>query len=142
MCPAITAGPMAPGRGLRVYQPATGGDDGTCRARVAVPPRSIRLVRTPMAGMISVTGRGIFPSFCDLGRAAIGPIGIGSVPALANWAATGCRFDARPTVPAPATITPVASANAATRFLDSVVMPTVGEAGADRGRRRPRRATL
>src|SRR5262249_60706536 len=86
-------------------------------------------------------GRGTFPSACDLERAALGPSGIGSEPALASWAATGCRFDARPTVPAPATTTPVASANAARCFLDSVVMPAVGEAGADRGRRRPRRAS-
>src|SRR6516165_4293865 len=141
MCPAITAGPMAPGRGLRTYQPATAVDDGTCRAPVAVTPRSITLDRTPMEGMISVTGCGTFPSSCDLGRAAIGPIGTGSEPALANWTATGCRFNARPTVPALAMITPVASANAAIRFLDSVVMPTVWEADADRAHRRPRRAS-
>ena len=31
MCPAITAAPVAPGRGLPVYQPATAAVDGTCR---------------------------------------------------------------------------------------------------------------
>ncbi len=53
ICPAITAGPMAPGRELPVYQPATAVDGGTASAPAAVSPRWIRLVCTPMAGIVS-----------------------------------------------------------------------------------------
>src|ERR1700742_2155811 len=56
MCPAMTADPVAPGRGLPVYQPATAVDDGTCSAPSAVSPRWTMFVCTPIDGMVSDTG--------------------------------------------------------------------------------------
>ena len=52
----MTAGPMAPGRGLPVYQPATVVEDGTCSAPPAVRPSLISRVFTPISGMVSETG--------------------------------------------------------------------------------------
>ena len=56
------AGPMAPGRGLPVYQPATVVDDGTCIAPSAVRPSVISRVWTPMIGMVSETGLATGPT--------------------------------------------------------------------------------
>src|SRR5450755_2496235 len=53
----MMAEPMAPGRGLRVYQPATVVVDGTWRPPPGATPSLIRRVRTPIAGMTSDTGR-------------------------------------------------------------------------------------
>ena len=57
MCPAMTAPPGSPGRGLPVYQPARNAVGGTCSSPDLVSPRWTSRVRTLIAGMISVTGR-------------------------------------------------------------------------------------
>lgn len=57
MCPAMIEEPMAPGRGLRVYQPATVVLTGTCRAPDDVTPSLISLVLTPIEGMIRLASR-------------------------------------------------------------------------------------
>src|ERR1700733_8405155 len=56
MCPTITAEPMAPGRALPVYEPATDVRDGTCSAPLGVSPRWTSVVLTPIAGMTRATG--------------------------------------------------------------------------------------
>src|ERR1022692_3868897 len=43
MCPTMMAEPMAPGRGLPVYQPATDVVEGTCNAPSDCRPSLIRL---------------------------------------------------------------------------------------------------
>jgi len=80
MCPAMTADPTAPGRGLPVYQPATAVDEGTCSAPAAVSPRSTRLVCTPIDGMVNATGGLTWTAPCS-GTAAIGPVGAGRTAA-------------------------------------------------------------
>jgi hypothetical protein len=77
MWPAMTADPMAPGRGLRVYQPATAVVGGTCSAPVLVRPSRTSDVLTPMAGMTSETGSATGAVPCG-GAASIGPVGTGS----------------------------------------------------------------
>ena len=57
MWPTITAAPVAPGRELPVYQPATAALAGTCSAPAGVSPRRMSPVRTPIDGMTSVAGR-------------------------------------------------------------------------------------
>src|ERR1700677_1398607 len=116
MCPAITDDPMAPGRGLPVYQPATDVVDGTCSAPAAVTPRSTRLVCTPIAGMVSATGSGTASSLPDCATAAIGPTGMGSAVAFFHWAATGGRVNASPAAPPAAATAPIATTHAAIPF--------------------------
>ena len=58
MCPAMTEEPISPGRGLPVYQPATEVLDGTWSVPCRVMPSVIRLVCTPIAGMVRDTGAG------------------------------------------------------------------------------------
>lgn len=57
MCPAMIDAPIAPGAGLPVNQPATAALGGTCSDPWLVIPRRMSLVRTPIAGMASRTGR-------------------------------------------------------------------------------------
>src|SRR6266480_953671 len=58
--------PMAPGRGLPVYQPATVVEAGTCIEPPAARPSVIRLVFTPISGMVSETGLAIWAAaHCD-----------------------------------------------------------------------------
>src|SRR5690242_8657290 len=52
----MTDEPIEPGRGLPVYQPATATEDGTCIAPPDARPSVIRLVCTPISGMVSETG--------------------------------------------------------------------------------------
>src|SRR5258708_18838181 len=56
MWPTITAAPIAPGRELPVYQPATEAVAGTCRAPDEVSPRRTSPLRTPMDGMMRPVG--------------------------------------------------------------------------------------
>src|SRR5262250_372938 len=58
MWPTITAAPIAPGRELPVYQPATEVLAGTCRAPEAVSPRRTSPLRTPIDGMMRPVGGG------------------------------------------------------------------------------------
>src|SRR2546429_9980578 len=74
------AEPMAPGRGLPVYQPATVVEDGTCIAPPAARPSVIRLVFTPISGMVSETGRATGAGSADCGGAPISPVGTGKTP--------------------------------------------------------------
>src|SRR5579863_732967 len=55
-CPAMTADPVAPGRGLPVYQPTTVVVLGTWRVPSRFRPSVVTGARTPMAGMVSSTG--------------------------------------------------------------------------------------
>src|SRR5260370_42639227 len=72
----MTDDPIAPGRGLPVYQPASDVVGGTCSMPPCVTPRSTSLVRTPMAGMIRLTGRGTSPAGeVGPGSALTGPAG-------------------------------------------------------------------
>src|SRR6266566_4928799 len=69
--------PTAPGRGLPVNQPATVVVDGTCIEPPAARPSVIRLVFTPISGMVSETGLATWAT-ADCGGATIGPVGTGS----------------------------------------------------------------
>src|SRR5437773_6568151 len=108
--------PTAPGRGLPVNQPATVVVDGTCIEPPEARPSVIRLVFTPISGMVSETGLATGAGCADCGGATIGPVGTGSA---ATPAATGrragveCRVSSRPAVPPTITTRPAAKAIAA-----------------------------
>src|SRR5580692_4188737 len=76
----------------------------------------MRLVCTPIDGMVSVTGRLTWADRC-CGAAAIGPVGAGRVGAAAYSAATGWRVSASPAAPATARIRPAASTRKSARLL-------------------------
>src|SRR6201995_6174122 len=80
--------PTAPGRGLPVNQPATVLVDGTCAAPPAARPSVIRLVFTPISGMVRDAGAATGAGSADCGGATMGPVGAGSAP---TPAATGRR---------------------------------------------------
>ncbi len=120
----MMAEPMAPGRGLPVYQPATEVVDGTWSAPPEVRPRLIKLVCTPISGMVSdtgaATGRG--PGDCrtatigPVGAGMIGPVGAGRAPipaATGRMAGVGCRVSSNPAVPPMITTRPAASVSSA-----------------------------
>src|SRR5580704_16910298 len=106
--------PMAPGRGLPVYQPATETmfKGGTSSSPSGSRPRVIRLVCTPISGMVSETGAatGLGAADCDTatigavgeGNApTIGPVGAGTAPtptATGRMAGVECRVSRRPVV--------------------------------------------
>src|SRR5712692_7092431 len=75
-CPTMMAEPMAPGRGLLVYQPATLGLAGTARALLPVRPSLLTRARTPIAGIITAIGRGTRWSAQGLGSPAARPDGM------------------------------------------------------------------
>src|SRR5450631_2528193 len=77
MCPAMTAPPGSPGRGLPVYHPATAVVPGTCKVPPEVMPRWTSLVRTPIAGMRRLTGSATVRLAAG-GGAAYVPWGIGT----------------------------------------------------------------
>src|SRR4029077_9059045 len=56
-CPAMTAEPTVPGRGLPVNQPATVVRFGTWSVPLELTPRWISLVLIPSDGMLSQVGR-------------------------------------------------------------------------------------
>src|SRR5260221_1652442 len=104
MCPAMIEDPMAPGRGLLVYQHATVVLDGTWSWLFRVRPRWISLVFTPMTGIISVTGRATW-SLAGLGTGAPLPLGMatngGGPLGVATGLPRGSRALARPQGPVP-----------------------------------------
>src|SRR5581483_10830965 len=101
MCPAMTAGPIAPGRELPVYQPATDVLAGTWSAPVAVRPRRISVVLTAIAGMSSDTGAG------SVTGSVAGTVA-GTVPVNAAGRAAGeeCLVSTSPPTPIPVTVRP------------------------------------
>src|SRR2546429_2338642 len=104
--------PTAPGLGLPVYQPATVVVDGTCIEPPRARPSVIRLVFTPISGMVSETGLAIWAA-ADCGGATIGPVGAGSADTPAATrprAGAGCRDSSRPPGPPPSTTRPAAAA--------------------------------
>src|SRR2546430_93580 len=116
MCPTMMDEPTAPGRGLPVYQPATVVETGTCIAPPAARPSVIRLVFTPISGMVSETGRATGAGSADCGGATIGPVGTGKTatpPAPGGRADVECRVSSRPAVPPTITTRPAAKAIAA-----------------------------
>src|ERR1700689_1306431 len=109
--PAMTADPIAPGRGLPVYQPATVVVRGTWRVPFGLRPRLMIGAFTPMAGMVSQTGLGVcWTADTEIGTPArpdgTAP-GDGRAASLRGadevWATT------RPAAPAPAASSPALS---------------------------------
>ena len=126
MCPTMMAEPMEPGRGLPVYQPATVVEDGTCMPPPWARPRVIRLVFTPISGMVSETGLATGAGCADCGGATIGPVGAGSAAnpaATGRMAGVGCRVSSRPAVPPTITTRPAAKAIAAGLRIGIVQIP-------------------
>src|ERR1700722_16906707 len=107
-CPAMTADPVAPGRGLPVYQPTTVVALGTWSVPFRLRPSLMIGVLTPMAGMVSQTGLGV-------GWTTDGETGPTGRPAGAGRAASRTagadvvRATTRPAVPAPAASSPALS---------------------------------
>ena len=81
--------PIAPGRGLNVYQPATAVLTGTCRAPADVTPSLIRLVLTPIDGMIRLAGLATFPLPDGFGTGARLPRGTGTNAGLPDGVDAG-----------------------------------------------------
>src|SRR5690242_17199021 len=116
MCPTMMDEPTAPGLGLPVYQPATVVEDGTCMAPPWARPSVIRLVFTPISGMVSETGLATGAGAADCGGATIGPVGAGSATApdaTGRRAGVECLVSSRPAVPPTITIRPAAETIAA-----------------------------
>src|SRR5260221_3455522 len=135
--PTMTDEPIAPGRGLPVYQPATAVVDGTWSAPPAVTPSSTSRVRTPMAGMIRLTGRATGRAAADgAGSALTGPTGAWTTGAWTTGA--WCRPSEAP--PAPWVITrptrPVAMASTPNATITGGVVASQDHAFAAR-RARP-----
>ncbi len=79
-------------------------------------PSVIRLVRTPISGMMSETGLATAACRPDSGGATIGPVGAGNAAtpfATGRRAAVECRVSSRPAVPPTITTRPAAKAIAA-----------------------------
>src|ERR1700722_11061258 len=76
----MMAGPTAPGRGLRVYQPATDVVEGTWTVPCAVRPSEISRVRTPISGMVSAAGIVTGGGSVGCGDATIGAVAPGRCP--------------------------------------------------------------
>src|SRR5579859_3643113 len=112
----MMAEPTEPGRGLPVYQPATEVEDGTWSCPLDCRPRVIRLVCTPISGMVSDTGAATGFGSADCGGATIGPVGAGRAltpAATGRMGGVECRVSSRPTVPPMITTRPAASVNSA-----------------------------
>src|ERR1700677_2399322 len=114
----MMADPMAPGRGLPVYQPATAVSviGGTCSEPSDARPSLISLVVTPISGMVSETGAATGRGAADCGGATIGPVGAGSAPtpaATGRIAGVESRVSSKPAVPAATTTRPAAKMIAA-----------------------------
>src|SRR5580692_9579880 len=142
----MTAAPVAPGRGLPVYQPATAVLAGTCSVPLELRPRCTRLVRTPMAGMVSDTGSAVRCTVVSQTGVTVRPVGAGTGLGLAGRRTSGPAerlATTTPAVPAPTASSPSPSSEAAsTRRYE----PRGRGAPADRrtprpaGRRTPRSA--
>src|SRR5580700_10213919 len=111
-CPAMTADPVAPGRGLPVYQPATVVVLGTCRVPFRLRPRLLIGALTPMAGMVSQTGLGVGWTADSETGTTVWPDGTATGDGRAASRAAGgdeVRATTRPAVPAPAASSPALS---------------------------------
>src|ERR1700721_1458960 len=111
-CPAMTADPVAPGRGLPVYQPATVVVLGTWRVPLRLRPRLMMGAFTPMAGMVSQTGLGGGGAADSEPGTPVRPDGTatGDGRAASRTAGAGeVRATTRPAVPAPAARSPALS---------------------------------
>src|ERR1700722_1986826 len=111
-CPAMTADPVAPGRGLPVYQPTTVVVLGTWSVPFRLRPRLMIGALTPMAGMVSQTGLGGGWATDSETGATVGPEGpaTGDGRAASRTAgADGVRATTRPAAPAPAASRPALS---------------------------------
>src|ERR1700729_1403548 len=108
----MTADPVAPGRGLPVYQPATVVVPGTWSVPFRLRPRLMIGALTPMAGMVSQTGFGVGWTTDSETGATVGPEGTatGDGRAASRTAgADGVRATTRPAAPAPAASRPALS---------------------------------
>ena len=86
----------------------------------------IRLVFTPISGMVSETGLATGAGCADCGGATIGPVGAGSAAtpaATGRMAGVGCRVSSRPAVPPTITTRPAAKAIAAGLRIGIVQIP-------------------
>src|SRR6516225_3408374 len=112
----MTADPMAPGRGLPVYQPTTVVLPGTWSVPFRLRPRVTIGAFTPMAGMVSQTGLGACwmadtEADTEVGTTE-GPEGTATGDGLAASRAAGadeaCAMT-KPIVPVPAASSPAPS---------------------------------
>jgi len=110
--PAMTADPVAPGRGLPVYQPTTVVLLGTWSVPFRLRPRVTTGAFTPMAGMVSQTGLGAcWTVDSETGR-TVRPEGAATGDGLAASRAAGAAdmwAATKPAVPAPAASSPALS---------------------------------
>ena len=116
--PAMTAAPTVPGRGLPVYQPATAVLDGTWSVPFPRRPRSTSEVRTPIAGMLSQTGRAACWAVASDAGSTVRPDGAGIGDGLAGRCAAysgESAAAAKPVVPTATATSPAPSATAASR---------------------------
>src|SRR6516162_5356870 len=108
----MTADPVAPGRGLPVYQPTTVVLAGTWSVPFRLRPRVTIGAFTPMAGMVSQTGLGVcWTVDSDTGR-TVRPEGAATGDGLAASRAAGADetwATTKPTVPATAASSPALS---------------------------------
>src|SRR5580693_3916072 len=110
--PAMTADPVAPGRGLPVYQPATVVVLGTWRVPLRLRPRLMIGAFTPMAWMVSQTGLGVGWTADSETGATVRPDGTATGDGRTASRAGGAdeaRATTRPAVPAPAASSPALS---------------------------------
>src|SRR6185369_3543132 len=119
-CPAITAEPTVPGRGLPVYQPATVVLFGTWSVPLELTPRWISLVLIPSDGMLSQVGRAAcWPVLTEAGSTlcSVGA-GIGVGRGGSGAACTGDRAEVTsPVAPTPTVASPAPSAATASSRL-------------------------
>src|SRR6266571_8081248 len=120
-CPAMTAEPTVPGRGLPVYQPATAVLDGTWSVPSELTPRWISLVRIPSDGMLSQVGRAARGPVASEAGSTVRSVGAG-IGAGREGSGAACAGDraevASPAAPTPTASSPAPSAATATSRLD------------------------
>src|ERR1700733_11577004 len=140
--PAMTADPVAPGRGLPVYQPATVVVPGTWRVPLRLRPRLMIGAFTPMAGMVSQTGLGAGWTADNETGTTVRPDGTATGDGLAASRTAGAgevRATTRPAVPAPAASSPAlssaADSNRACAPHTAEAQPIMRGRRATRGRR-------
>src|ERR1700722_12523958 len=139
-CPAMTADPVAPGRGLPVYQPTTVVALGTWSVPFRLRPSLMIGVLTPMAGMVSQTGLGVGWTTDGETGPTVRPDGTATGDGRAASRTAGAdvvRATTRPAVPAPAASSPALSIAADS---SRACAPHAAETRpAARGRRAPER---
>src|SRR5260370_18731770 len=110
--PTMTADPVAPGRGLPVYQPATVMVRGSWREPFRLRPRLMIGAFTPMAGMVSQTGLGVGWTADSETGTTVRPDGTATGDGRAASRTAGAddvRATTRPTIPAPVATSPALS---------------------------------